>query len=197
MKLYEVEFNGSCFKNVVNNNLLKDIPFTWEKSSNYPEYKYSIPDDEKEKHEEYKKSWELVTLEQAMINYPDKIELPYNSRRHVITLRQYESCYKYCEIKNIINVDTETQIQAIDLEQLANKISDRLGTNLTQFKNQKLEIHQPNMPLFTYNNFRVIVDSCTEVLQNEWISKGWRVVCVCPQPDQRRPDYILGKYIEE
>lgn len=197
MKLYEVEFDSSCFKNVVNNNLLKDIQFTWEKSSNYPEYKYSILEDEKEKHEEYKKSWELVTLEQAMINYPDKIELSYSCRRYVITLQQYESCYKYCEIKNIINVGTETQIQAIDLEQLANKISDRLGTNLTQLKNQKLEIHQPNMPLFTYNNFRVIVDSCTEELQNEWISKGWRVVCICPQPDQRRPDYILGKYIEE
>ena len=194
MKLYEVEFNGSCYKAIKDNKLLQNIPFEWEKTSNYPEYKYNIPEEEKLLHEEYKKAWDLLTIEEVIKNYPDRVELGYSNRKFVITLLQYESCYSQCEIKNIIDVDGEAQIQAINLEELANKISDRLGTNLSQLKNQKLEIHQPNMPLFTYNNFHVLTDSCTELLQNDWINKGWRVVCVCPQPDQRRPDYILGKY---
>lgn len=38
----------------------------------------------------------------------------------------------------------------------------------------------------------VLEDACTDKLQ-EHLEEGWRIIAVCPQRDQRRPDYILGK----
>lgn len=35
-------------------------------------------------------------------------------------------------------------------------------------------------------------DLCTEELQR-LLNKGWRIVAVCVQPNQRRPDYVMGK----
>ena len=39
---------------------------------------------------------------------------------------------------------------------------------------------------------KVVEDYCTDRLQEE-LNSGWRIVAVCVQPNQRRPDYILGK----
>ena len=39
---------------------------------------------------------------------------------------------------------------------------------------------------------KVVEDYCTDQLQKE-LDSGWRIVAVCVQPNQRRPDYILGK----
>ena len=39
---------------------------------------------------------------------------------------------------------------------------------------------------------KVVEDCCTNQLQGE-LDSGWRIVAVCVQPNQRRPDYILGK----
>jgi hypothetical protein len=35
-------------------------------------------------------------------------------------------------------------------------------------------------------------DQCTDGLR-EYLKEGWRILAICPQPGQRRPDYILGK----
>jgi len=35
-------------------------------------------------------------------------------------------------------------------------------------------------------------DYCTEGLQG-MINKGWCILAICVQPDQRRPDYIMGQ----
>jgi hypothetical protein len=78
-------------------------------------------------------------------------------------------------------------------EKISNSLISKTGSNLF---NNRLEIHQPNMPLFTYNNFIHLGDCCTDILQ-EHINRGYRVVAICPQPDQRRPDYILGIFIKE
>ena len=39
---------------------------------------------------------------------------------------------------------------------------------------------------------KVVEDYCTDQLQKE-LDSGWRIVAACVQPNQRRPDYILGK----
>ena len=39
---------------------------------------------------------------------------------------------------------------------------------------------------------KVVEDCCTNQLQEE-LNSGWRIVAVCVQPNQRRPDYVLGK----
>ena len=108
---------------------------------------------------------------------------------------EYSKIYKEVEVLSLISQDIIKHEVDIDLDKLSTVIANKVMTNSSHLFNKKLEVHQPNMPLFQYNNYRVLEDCCTESLQ-DYIDRGWRVVCVCPQPDQRRPDYILGKYVE-
>ncbi len=36
-------------------------------------------------------------------------------------------------------------------------------------------------------------DMCTDMLQG-MLDDGWVILAICPQPGQRRPDYILGRF---
>lgn len=59
--------------------------------------------------------------------------------------------------------------------------------------NQKCNVHIGNLGLLNINQLGYANDYCTEALQ-EILNKGWRILAVCPQPDQRRPDYVLGRH---
>jgi len=61
--------------------------------------------------------------------------------------------------------------------------------------NQKCDVHIGNLGLLNINQLAYTTDKCTEELQNI-LDEGWRILAVCPQPDQRRPDYVLGRYNE-
>lgn len=58
--------------------------------------------------------------------------------------------------------------------------------------NDRCSVHVPGLGLLIMNELHVERDSCTDRIQ-ERLDEGWRIVAVCPQPDQRRPDYILGR----
>lgn len=62
--------------------------------------------------------------------------------------------------------------------------------------NDKCEVHMPGQALSMYNETLLLEDSCTDALQ-EALDVGWRVIAACPQPDKRRPDYILGRFNPE
>lgn len=55
---------------------------------------------------------------------------------------------------------------------------------------QPLDLISPG--LSDIDKVKVLTDLCTDDLQEE-LDAGWRVVAVCPQRNQRRPDYILGR----
>jgi hypothetical protein len=38
----------------------------------------------------------------------------------------------------------------------------------------------------------VQTDLCTDSLRG-YLEDGWHILAICPQPKQRRPDYVLGK----
>ena len=57
-------------------------------------------------------------------------------------------------------------------------------------------VHIPNQELFAIQECKVLNDCCTDEL-NKVISEGWRILAICPQPNQRRPDYIMGRLPEE
>lgn len=61
-----------------------------------------------------------------------------------------------------------------------------------QLFNRKVEVHVPGNSLLKIDEIEVLQDACTDEIQRH-LSKGWRILSVCPQPDQRRPDYILGR----
>lgn len=67
------------------------------------------------------------------------------------------------------------------------------GGDVEHIYNEKCEVHMPGQALATYNDTLLLEDSCTDKLQ-EALNNGWRLIAACPQPDARRPDYILGRY---
>lgn len=52
---------------------------------------------------------------------------------------------------------------------------------------------QPSAGLLNIRHTQVFEDCCTDVLQRQ-LDNGWVILAIQPQPDQRRPDYILGRY---
>lgn len=61
--------------------------------------------------------------------------------------------------------------------------------------NQKVNVAVPGLGLLAMVRVMLASDCCTDDL-NEHLQDGWRILAICPQPDQRRPDYILGKPAE-
>lgn len=58
--------------------------------------------------------------------------------------------------------------------------------------NQKCNVAVPGLGLLAINQVAVRENYCTEELQSE-LENGWHILAICVQPDQRRPDYILGR----
>lgn len=58
---------------------------------------------------------------------------------------------------------------------------------------QASQIHLPGNELLKIRQTKVLTDLCTDTLNDE-LQNGWRIIAVCIQPDQRRPDYVLGRY---
>jgi hypothetical protein len=196
MKLYKVEFSGT-YTELKAIPQIKDLNIVWEKEYSHPDHKYG--DEHKEANEELALIWKDLTVEEVIEQWKGKkgIKIDYDHREQLITSQQLDQCFNYCTIKQVLEFDSQAQVQAIDIKKLADSVSSMLLGKISEnMFNQKLEIHQPNMPLFTYNDFKVMYDQCTESLQDE-INNGYRVVAVLPQPDQRRPDYVLGRYTKE
>jgi hypothetical protein len=61
--------------------------------------------------------------------------------------------------------------------------------------NQKVNVAVPGLGLLAMARVMLASDCCTDLL-SEHLQRGWRILAICPQPDQRRPDYILGKPAE-
>ena len=89
-------------------------------------------------------------------------------------------------------IQSESTDMIHQMNLIAEKIEDAKNkfTESVQF-NQRCEVHVPNLGLLNINKLAYATDYCTENLQ-ELLLMGWRIIAVCPQPDQRRPDYILG-----
>lgn len=62
--------------------------------------------------------------------------------------------------------------------------------------NGRCEVHMPGNLMLQFNETLLLEDSCTDRLQDA-LDKGWRIIAACPQPDARRPDYILGRFNPE
>jgi hypothetical protein len=69
----------------------------------------------------------------------------------------------------------------------------KVPTGPADHVNHRVEVHMPGQALAMYNETLLMEDACTDALQNE-LANGWRIIAVCPQPDSRRPDYVLGRY---
>lgn len=79
-----------------------------------------------------------------------------------------------------------------DVEGLFSILADKIASMPAASTNEKCGQHQPNSALLSIAETKLMQDSCTDALQ-EQLAAGWRILAIQPQPDQRRPDYILGR----
>lgn len=82
------------------------------------------------------------------------------------------------------------------IEEKTSQIDKTIDIMKSQTFNQKVNVHVGGGLIVTYNDLCLKEDCCTDILQAE-LNDGWRIIAVCVQPDQRRPDYILGRYNPE
>ncbi len=80
---------------------------------------------------------------------------------------------------------------ASQLALLAEKINAPVQ-NVPTSVNQKVDVHVPGLGLLRIDEVQNFDDLCTDELQKQ-LDKGWRILAICVQSDQRRPDYILGR----
>lgn len=96
---------------------------------------------------------------------------------------------------NEANLEQEPSAMMDSITKALSKIDqffNKTGRDIEQW-NSRVEVHMPGQALSMYNRTMLLTDSCTDGLQEE-LEKGWRITACCPQPDQRRPDYILGRF---
>lgn len=98
-------------------------------------------------------------------------------------------------VKNEANIEQEPSTLMHALHKALDKINklEIPGYSHRSEFNEKVDVHMPGNLLMSFNETKLLEDSCTDVLQDS-LNQGWRVIAACPQPDQRRPDYILGRY---
>ena len=71
------------------------------------------------------------------------------------------------------------------------RIEQRIATAAPAV-NERCNVVVPGLGLMEIREVCVESDFCTERLQ-ERLNDGWRILAICVQPDQRRPDYVLGR----
>ena len=104
--------------------------------------------------------------------------------------------YPFTINKSILSVDTPvSNLNSIlytikdKVNNLVKTLADVEGRNF----NTKCNVHVGGGLLVTFNELKLREDTCTDALQVE-LNDGWRIIAICVQSDQRRPDYILGRY---
>lgn len=95
------------------------------------------------------------------------------------------------EVLQQINVDVDITSQLIELAEKPIRIVQEAGSS--NVYNNSCEVHMPGNMLTMYNEVCILEDCCSDLLQSN-LNSGWRIIAACPQPDQRRPDYVLGRF---
>ena len=130
------------------------------------------------------------------INYLDWVSIKQNNQLVDLNWFALNCNYPFYVEKCIKSEEASVEnIQTIlyELEQKTKKIDNTIDKMTQQTFNQKLNVHVGGGLIVTYNDICLKEDCCTDGLQEE-LNNGWRIIACCIQPDQRRPDYILGRY---
>lgn len=117
---------------------------------------------------------------------------------HLVNLETFvTSCRYRFHIEKAIRSESPSveNIQNIllKIEERASQIDKTINILNSSTFNQKVNVHVGGGLITTYNELLLKEDVCTDLLQTE-LNNGWRIIAVCVQPNNRRPDYILGRF---
>lgn len=104
------------------------------------------------------------------------------------------------ELLRVVPADS-VQIEEVSTGGLADLIEaiERLESRIATAQpamNERVQVVVPGFALMQVSEVLVRTDYCTDMLQED-LNEGWKILAICPQPDQRRPDYIIGRTKEE
>jgi len=85
-------------------------------------------------------------------------------------------------------LDSNSLLDVSDSLQALGRKIDAIGPVM----NERVNVSVPGFALMEIRELAVWPDACTDHLQDA-LNEGWHILAICPQPDQRRPDYILGR----
>lgn len=88
------------------------------------------------------------------------------------------------------SVENIISFNSVVADEIANKIN--LRQNVEQSFNAKCNVMVPGFELLSIKTVVVRENCCTEII-NDMLANNWKIVAVCPQADQRRPDYVMGR----
>lgn len=156
-------------------------------TAEYSSYSHKLADEEDSDND----------IDKELVMYLDKYKLQ-DDKEYLVRLDTFLEKYPYLKvtIKGVPKIAEECS-PAVAIGKLIKKIEDfeNRFDEKVEF-NDKCEVHVPNLGLLNVNEVTYIEDCCTNVLQG-YLEKGWRIIAACPQPAQRRPDYILGISVEK
>lgn len=139
--------------------------------------------------------------EKVLVKELNLVELDYH-KEYLTNLDSFFTKFPTLKVKvrGIPQGSSEINIFSGIISQM-NDIQNKLETALKSFDkslefNQKCDVHVSNLGLLHINQLGYALDKCTQELQ-DILNQGWRIIAACVQPDQRRPDYILGRYNPE
>jgi len=172
-----------------------------DKLTNMNSY-YHYKDELIEKDNKYYKNDEIINsyyIKERPKNYLDWVHVDQNNQ--LVDLEWFILNCKYpFYIERAIKSEEPTvqNIQHIlhEIEEKTLQIDKTIDIMKQQTFNRKVNVHVGGGLIVTYNELCLKEDCCTDALQVE-LNNGWRIIAVCTQPDQRRPDYILGRYNSE
>ena len=132
---------------------------------------------------------------------PEEDWVTIDAENHLVNLDEFVlKCKRKFYIREAIptqNGDPTSLMVVVD--RVTKKFDEmlRAAQNLeSQQFNERCHVHVGGGLITTYNELKLKEDVCTDELQGE-LNGGWRIIAVCVQPDQRRSDYILGRYNPE
>lgn len=97
---------------------------------------------------------------------------------------------KFANVVELQQVDNHWMFNLIEkIESMEEKFN---RFTASQSFNERCSVHVPGFAMMEIRKVKVEIDYCTDRLQDD-LNDGWRILAICPQPDQRRPDYILGR----
>ena len=100
--------------------------------------------------------------------------------------------------------DAVATTQGLEIVNSLRSIEDKLTSTMLNLRSAgvpnkpayesdgKTRVAMPEWFMAHIRKVEVRNDCCTDALQSD-LDDGWHILAICPQPGQRRPDYILGR----
>lgn len=163
-------------------------------------YSFSSDSDEEKANKKARREARAERLAEVGITTPKNLEDDYDDAPIIaVTETQYiDLIQAKISIAKVLGVsDAGNALDpkgAIDrVEKLIGKIEKFAERTANLQYNERVEVHTPGMGLMLFNTVMLAEDACSDQLQTH-LDEGWKIIAACPQPNQRRPDYILGRY---